>query len=160
MEKRKKPNPRPPQGTSWHLHPHPFLPRRCDYCDFYSVGRSRGPDGQLSEGTAGPHQRDRLPWPRGSRWTRSISAAVPPASLGISGCGNCWEPFKSVPAYPGRGDHSGGQSGQRGCPGPAPPPQGRLQPTFLRDASACPAELESVHRPHTVQQVDQAVAAA
>ena len=33
----------------------PFCRSKCDYCDFYSPGRSGRPDGPISKGAALPH---------------------------------------------------------------------------------------------------------
>lgn len=99
MEKERNPT-QGPTGDSLGIYIHiPFCRSRCDYCDFYSVaGREDRMDSYQKALLA--HIKETAPLAQGIPVDTVYFGGGTPASLGISGCGNCWEPFKSSSSLP------------------------------------------------------------
>lgn len=153
----KKADNRPTLGVYIHI---PFCRSKCDYCDFYSLaGReSRMADYQKALLThireTGPlaqgYQVDTIyfgggtPSFYGEKYLRELLAAIQKAFFVTK------DAEITTEANPDSVDVKGLKRLRRAG----------FNRISMGMQSACPAELEAIHRPHTAQQVDQAVAAA
>ena len=159
--KKKETQPKAPTGDSLGIYIHiPFCRSRCDYCDFYSVaGREDRMDSYQKALLA--HIKETAPLAQGIPVDTVYLGGGTPSFFGDKRLrellGAIQKQFQltqdaeiTLEANPDSVDVRALRRLRKAG----------FNRLSLGMQSACPAELESVHRPHTVQQVDQAVAAA
>ena len=153
----KKTDNRPALGVYIHI---PFCRSKCDYCDFYSLA---GKEGRMADyqkallahiketgALAGDFLVDTIyfgggtPSFYGEKYLRELLSAVKKAFSVAK------DAEITLEANPDSVDEKGLKRLRR---------EG-FNRISMGMQSACPAELQAIHRPHTAQQADQAVAAA